>query len=130
MDILIAEVIGDVALVLVVSSLLGAVARRCGQPVVVGQILAGVLLGPSVLGRLPGHLTSRLFPHGALPSLAVLSQIAVVIFMFVVGYELDRRSMRGRHRAVPLIAASALLVPMGLGAGAALIFRSSFAAVG
>ena len=130
MDVLIADVIGDVGLVLVVSSLLGAVARRCGQPAVVGQILVGVLLGPTVLGRLRGHLTSRLFPHAALPSLTVLSQVAVVIFMFAVGYELDWRSLRGRRRTVPLVAASALLVPMGLGAGATLIFRSSFVALG
>jgi Kef-type K+ transport system membrane component KefB len=130
MDILIADVLGEVALVLVVSSLLGAAARRCGQPAVVGQILVGVLLGPSVLGRLPGHLTDRLFPRAALPSLTVLSQVAVVIFMFVVGYELDRRALHGRRRAVPFIAASALLVPMALGSGAALVFRSSFAALG
>ena len=130
MDILIADVIGDVALVLVFSSLLGAIARRCGQPAVIGQIIAGVLLGPSVLGRLPGHLTSRLFPHAVLPSLTVLAQVAVVMFMFVVGYELDRRALRGRRRVVPLVAAGALLVPMGLGAGAALIFRSSLAALG
>jgi K+:H+ antiporter len=129
-DILIADVIGDVALVLVFSSLLGAIARKCGQPVVVGQIIAGVLLGPSVLGRLPGHLTSRLFPHAVLSSLTVLSQVAVVMFMFSVGYELDRRSLQGHRRAVPLIAAGALLVPMGLGAGTALIFRSSLAALG
>ncbi len=130
MDILIADVLGDIALVLVVSSLLGAVAKRCGQPAVVGQILAGVLLGPSVLGRLPGHLTSRLFPHSALPSLTVLSNVAVVIFMFVVGYELDRRSLRRRSRAVPLVAVGALVVPMSLGIGAALVFRSDFAGVG
>ena len=130
MDILIADAIGDVALVLVVASLLGAIARRCRQPAVVGQILAGVLLGPSVLGHLPGHLTSRLFPHAALPSLTVLSQVAVVIFMFVVGYELDWRLLRGRHRAVTLVAASALVVPMGLGIWAALTFRSSLAALG
>jgi Kef-type K+ transport system membrane component KefB len=130
MNILIADVIGDVALVLVVSWLLGAVARRCGQPTVVGQILAGVLLGTSVLGRLPGHLTMRLFPPAVLPYLTVLSQVAVVIFMFVVGYELERRSLRGRRVAVPLVAASALFVPMFLGSGAALIFRSSFAALG
>jgi Kef-type K+ transport system membrane component KefB len=130
MNILIADVIGDVALVLLAASLLGALARRCGQPAVVGQIFTGVFLGPSVLGRLPGHLTSRLFPHAVLPSLTVLSNIAVVIFMFVVGYELDRRSLHGRFRAVPLIAAGALLVPMGLGAGATVLFRSSFAALG
>jgi Kef-type K+ transport system membrane component KefB len=130
MDILIADVIGDVALVLVVSALLGAAARRCGQPRVVGQILAGILLGPSLLGRLPGHLTGRLFPAAALPYLTVLSQVAIVIFMFVVGYELDRRFLRGQRRAVPLVAAAALLVPMGLGSGAALVLRGQFAAVG
>lgn len=66
LDILTADVIGDVAIVLGVSSLLGAVARRCGQPTVIGQIIVGILLGPSLLGRLPGHLTNRLFTHAAL----------------------------------------------------------------
>ncbi len=130
MDILIAEVVGDVALVLVVASVMGAIARRCGQPAVIGQILAGILLGPSVLGRLPGHLTGRLFPHTALPALTVLSQVAVVIFMFAVGYELDRRALRRRHRAVWLVAGCALVVPMSLGAGAALILKPEFAALG
>src|SRR5579872_237851 len=130
MDVLIADVIGDIALVLIVSSLLGAVARRCGQPRVIGQILGGIVLGPSALGRLPGHLSTRLFPSGVLPFLNVLAQVAVVIFMFAVGYELETRSLRGRRRAVPLIAAFALLVPMAMGIGAAVIFRSSFAALG
>jgi Kef-type K+ transport system membrane component KefB len=130
MDVLIADVIGEVALVLVFSSLLGALARRCGQPKVVGQILAGIMLGPSLLGRLPGDLTARLFPRAALPALNVLAQVAIVIFMFVVGYELDRRSLRTGRRAAPLIAASALLVPMALGSGLSLVFRPGFAALG
>jgi Kef-type K+ transport system membrane component KefB len=71
MDTTIAVVIGDIALVFVIASLLGAAARKCGQPAVIGQILTGVLLGPSLLGRLPGHLTSRLFPSHALPYLNV-----------------------------------------------------------
>ena len=62
MDSVVAAVIGDIALVFVIASLLGTLARRCGQPAVIGQILAGIVLGPSLLGRLPGHLTSHLFP--------------------------------------------------------------------
>jgi Kef-type K+ transport system membrane component KefB len=125
-----ANVIGDIALVIVVSTLLGAAARRCGQPAVVGQILAGLLLGPSLLGRLPGHLTGHLFPHTVLPSLTALAQVAVVIFMFTVGYEIDFRALRGHGRAVPLVASSALAVPMGLGVAFVLLFRSGFAAIG
>jgi Kef-type K+ transport system membrane component KefB len=130
MDAITTVAIGDVALVLVVSLLFGTLASRCGQPRVIGQILAGILLGPSVLGRLPGHPSSRLFPAAVLPSLTVLSQIAIVIFMFVVGYELDWPQLSRQRRVVPLIAASALVVPMALGAGTALVLKSQFAALG
>lgn len=129
-DILTAEVIGAVAIVISVAALFGAVARRCGQPTVVGQILAGILLGPSLLGRLPGHLTHRLFPPAAIPSITVLAQLAVVIFMFTVGYEIDFRPLRGRGRVAPLIAAGALLVPLALGAGIAVAGRPLFLAAG
>jgi Kef-type K+ transport system membrane component KefB len=130
LDAVIAGVIGDVALVIVISTLLGAAARRLGQPVVIGQILAGVVLGPSLLGRLPGHLTSHLFPPQALPYLTVLSQIAVVIFMFAVGYEIEFGAMRGYGRAVPLVAAGAFAVPLALGMACVLLFRPDFAALG
>lgn len=130
LDILTADVIGDVAIVLGVSSLLGAVARRCGQPTVIGQIIAGIMLGPSLLGRLPGHLTNRLFTHAAIPYISIISQLAVVIFMFTVGYEIDFRPLRGRGRATPLVAASALLVPLALGSGLAVGARHMFTAIG
>ncbi len=130
LDILTADVIGDVALVLAASSLLGALARRCGQPTVIGQILAGILLGPSLLGHLPGHLTSRLFTHAAVPFISVIAQLAVVIFMFTVGYEIDFRPLRGRGRAAPLVAAAALLVPLGLGSGLAVVARHTFVSIG
>jgi Kef-type K+ transport system membrane component KefB len=130
LDAVIADVIGDIALVLVVSALLGAAARRCGQPTVVGQILTGVVLGPSLLGRLPGHITNHLFPAQVLPYLTVLSQVAVVIFMFAVGYEINLGAMRGHGRAVPLVATSAFAVPFALGIGCVLLFHSDFTDVG
>ena len=130
MDAVAAEVIGDIALIFVVSSLLGAAARKCGQPAVIGQILTGLALGPTLLGRLPGHLTSHLFPSGALPYLNVLAQIAVVVFMFTVGFEIDLDSIRAHGRVVPLVALSAFSVPFGLGIACALLLRPEFAGIG
>jgi Kef-type K+ transport system membrane component KefB len=105
-------------------------ARRCGLPTVIGQLLTGIALGPSLLGRLPGHITGHVFPAQVLPYLTVLSQIAVVIFMFAVGYEIEFRAMRGYGRAVPLIATSSFIIPFALGIGCALLFHSSFTALG
>jgi K+:H+ antiporter len=96
---------------------------------VIGQILAGVLLGSNVLGRLPGHLTSHLFPHQVLPYLTTLAQVAVAIFMFSAAYEVHLAKIRGRGRA-PLLAAGALAVPIGLGIAYVLLFRPAFAALG
>jgi Kef-type K+ transport system membrane component KefB len=79
-----ALVIADIALVLGLSSMLGALVRRWGQPPVIGQLLTGIALGPSLLGRLPGDLTSHLFPPAVLPSLSVLAQVGVAVFMFGV----------------------------------------------
>lgn len=119
-DALTADVLGDIALVLGTSSLLGALARRIGQPTVVGQITAGVILGPSVLGRLPGNLTERLFTHAAVPFISLIAQIAVVIFMFGVGYEIDLRSVRRHRRPVTFIAVGAIAVPLAIGTTIAL----------
>lgn len=130
MDAIITAVMGDIALVFVTASLLSTAARKCGQPAVIGQILTGVILGPSFLGRLPGHLTSHLFPSNVLPYLNVLSQVAVVIFMFSVGYEIEFGAVRGYGRVVSLVALGALLVPMGLGVACALLLRPQFADIG
>lgn len=129
-DILAADVIGDVSIVIGASWLLGSLARKCGQPTVVGQILAGIALGPSLLARLPGHLTSHLFTTPAIPYIAVISQLAVAIFMFTVGYEIDLRGLRGRGHAAPLIAASALLIPMALGSSLTVTAGHMFASLG
>ncbi|MFB4309622.1 cation:proton antiporter [Actinomadura sp. GTD37] len=130
LDEIAAHVVGVVAVIMLVSSALNAIARRFGQPAVIGQLLTGILLGPVFLGRLPFDLADQLFPKTILSYLAVLAQVAVVIFMFVVGYEMDFRLLRGQGRAVPAVVLGCLLVPMALGAGAVLAVPSMFRDVG
>ncbi|GLZ14925.1 integral membrane ion exchanger [Actinomadura sp. NBRC 104425] len=122
-----AMVIGGVGVIVVASWLLGSVARRLGQPTVIGHIVAGIALGPTLLGQLPGNPTEHLFPAEARPFLTVLSQVAVVIFMFVAGYEIDPRSLRGGGRGAVMVAVLALAVPMGLTAGVIALFHDAFA---
>lgn len=123
-------VLADIAVVIAASALLGSAARRLGQPAVVGQIIVGILLGASFLGRLPGDPGKHLFPQPVVPYLTVFSQVAVVIFMFVVGYEIDLHRVRGLTRAVPAVAIAAFAVPMALGAGLALAFGTDRSAFG
>lgn len=105
------------AVIIVLARLLGALARRIGQPPVVGEILAGILIGPSIMG---GLVSDRLFPTEIRPALAGLANVGLVLFMFIIGYELDQGLVRGRQRVAVSVSAGSVLVPLGLGAGLAL----------
>jgi Kef-type K+ transport system membrane component KefB len=118
----------DLAVVTAAAAGFAHVARRVGQPAGVGQILAGVLLGPTLLGRLSPAATAWMFPPEILPFLQTLGQIAVILFMFSVGYEL--RVTRNVSRAVPLISVLALALPMALGSGIGVLFAGRFTAAG
>src|SRR5947209_20545226 len=75
----------QVALILGACRLVGLAVRRLGQPQVVGEILAGVLLGPSLLGRLFPEAMAGIFPPASVRVLQVLSQVGLVLYMFLVG---------------------------------------------
>lgn len=94
----------------------GWVFRRAGQTAVIGEMLAGVLLGPSLLGRALPNIESFLFPAPSMPALHLVSQLGVVLFMFVVGMELDLAGLRRRARATAIISNAGILVPFCLGA--------------
>lgn len=105
----------DVAVIVVMAGLFGNIARRLGQPPVIGEVIAGIALGPSLLGLLPGHLDTRLFPHEVMPSLKLLAHLGLVLFAFAVGLELDLSRLRGRLPTVASISVLSFFVPFGLG---------------
>ena len=94
----------------------GAVARRLGQPAVIAEVIAGILLGPSLLGRVSPALFETLFPKSSLPGLSLVSQVGLVFFMFLIGLELDPKLLRGRGASSFAISAAGIFVPFTLGA--------------
>lgn len=130
MESIVIRVVLAVALILALSRLLGLVAQRIGQPAVVGQLLAGIALGPSLLGRLPGNPTELLFPALIQPYLTVVAQLALILFLFYVGYELERGLLRQRMHTVPIVASAGFVAPMLLGAGSTVVFAGWYAATG
>jgi Kef-type K+ transport system membrane component KefB len=112
----------DLAVMTLVGSLLAALAVRWRQPAVIGEIIAGILLGPTLLGALPGHLTTVLFPTAVRPVLSALASVGLVLFMFGVGYEIDFGHLRTARRSVISVALAGVLLPFALGAGLALFF--------
>jgi Kef-type K+ transport system membrane component KefB/nucleotide-binding universal stress UspA family protein len=105
--------------IIATARLVGLVMRRLGQPSVIAEIVAGILLGPSILGWLAPEVSAALFPPGSLGIVRAVSQLGLVLFMFLVGLELDARLMRGRARAAIAIAVGSFAVPFALGLGVA-----------
>ena len=102
------------ALIIVVARLAGAAVARIGIPPVVGEIGAGVLLGPSLLGV---QLSQDLFPVDQRGFLDVLARVGLVLFMFVVGLELDLSLVRGREKVAVSVSLTSLALPFALGIG-------------
>lgn len=117
----IAIVLLDLAVIIAVGSLLAGIVMRYRQPAVIGEIIAGILLGPTLLGHLPGHLTTQLFPLQDRPFLSVLANIGLVLFMFTVGFELDHRHMQRIRSSAAVVSLTSVALPFALGAGLALM---------
>ena len=116
--------------IIAAARLLGRVFRHIGQPAVIGEIFAGILLGPSLLGLLWPEALAFLFPPAALAPLQLLSQIGVLLFMFAVGLEVDLAELRRQARTALLISHASMLLPLLLGMALALAAFPLLAAPG
>jgi Kef-type K+ transport system membrane component KefB len=116
--------------VLVAGRLLGRLFRVIGQPPVIGEVVAGILLGPSLLGSVSPDAYAFLLPSSITPSLGLLSQLGVALYMFLIGVELDTGVLRGRLRATVTIAHSSIVVPFALGGVLAMFLYQELAPAG
>jgi Kef-type K+ transport system membrane component KefB len=107
------------AVVLIAGHIVGRLLAAVGQPPVIGEVLSGILLGPSLLGRLAPGAENYLFPESARPALGVVAQLGVVLYMFVVGLEFDAGSLRRRAAPFVFISQASIAVPFLLGLGLA-----------
>jgi Kef-type K+ transport system membrane component KefB/nucleotide-binding universal stress UspA family protein len=111
----------ELLVVIGLSRLMGFGFERIKQPLVIGEIVAGIMLGPSLLGWLAPATKAALFPAEALPSLGVLAQIGLIFFMFLIGLELNPKYLRGNLEIAVLISHVSILVPFCLGSALALL---------
>jgi K+:H+ antiporter len=113
--------LAQIAIILSVARLLGAALRRLGQPQVVGEMLAGIVLGPSLLGWVSPTAYALLFPIGSVRFVGAVSQLGLMLFMFLVGLELRLEDLRGSGHAAVLTSHASIIAPMVLGSALALV---------
>lgn len=117
----------DIVVILALARLMGMAARLIGQPPVIGEILAGIMLGPSLFGSWFG---ADLFPKDIISPLKALADVGLVLFMFVVGLEIDARLVKGKGRIAAGVSLGSTLLPFGMGAILALFLVDDHAADG
>jgi len=111
-----ALVVVQALLIVGLSRLLGFGARFLRQPMVIAEIVAGIALGPSLLGKVWPSASAILFPPAAAPALGVVSQFGLILFMFTIGVDFDPKLLAGRGRASVAISHASIVVPFALGA--------------
>src|SRR3989442_11244337 len=110
------QILLQLVVILLVVQLFGYLSGRIGQQWVIGEILAGLALGPSLLGALWPGLKLQLFPASALPTLQTLGDIGLVLYMFSLGARLDTHLMLRQSRTAIVTSISTILLPLLMGA--------------
>lgn len=111
----------QILVILAVARVCGILVRHLGQPQVMGEILAGIFLGPSLLQPAAPEVHAFLFPEGSMQRLYFLSQVGILLFMFIVGLELDTKLLRAKARSIVIISQVSIVAPFTLGIGLAFL---------
>ena len=114
-----AVLILQILAIIICARIFGFLFNKIGQPTVIGEIVAGIALGPSVVGSFFPELSQFIFPVASLGNLQFLSQVGLILFMFVIGMELDVNMIRKQARGAVIISHASIIIPYTLGMGLA-----------
>lgn len=109
------------------SKLLASLVRRIGQPMVVGEVIAGILLGPSVLGYFFPEIGQFIFRPVSLPNLNFLSQLGLILFMFIIGLDLDIQLLKHKAHTAVVVSHASIIIPFAMGVSLAYFLYDTYA---
>jgi len=124
----IGQLLMQIIVILIICRIFGWLFRKMRQPVVIGEIMAGIVLGPSVLGMMAPDISQFLFPAESLNNINLISQFGLILFMFTIGMELDLRDITANWKKSLLISHTSMIVPFFFGAVAAYFIYEKYAA--
>jgi len=113
--------------IIIVARIFGFFCKKIGQPTVVGEVIAGIFLGPSFLAMYFPEYSGFLFPKQSLPNLQFLSQIGLILFMFVIGMELDLNVLKSKAKDAVVVSHASIIFPFTLGIGLSYFIYVHFA---
>jgi Kef-type K+ transport system membrane component KefB len=122
-----ARLILQVIAIILISRIFGFIFNKIGQPTVIGEIIAGIVLGPSVIGLFFPDFSLFLFPKESLGNLQFLSQFGLILFMYVIGMELDLKILKGKANDAIVISHASIIIPYFLGMALAYFLYTDYA---
>ncbi|NRS87118.1 Kef-type K+ transport system membrane component KefB [Flavobacterium sp. 7E] len=125
-----AILLAQIVTIILVARLFGWIFKKIGQPTVIGEIIAGIVLGPSLVGMYFPEFSAALFPVESLGNLKFLSQIGLILFMFVIGMELDIKVLKNKASEAIVISHASIVFPFALGIGLSYFVYNKFAPEG
>ena len=125
-----AILLAQIVTIIMAARFFGWICKKIGQPTVIGEIMAGIILGPSFIGMYFPEFSATLFPTASLGNLQFLSQIGLILFMFVIGMELDLKVLKNKAHEAVVISHASIIIPFALGMGLAYYIYHTFAPTG